>query len=83
MRARQVPGRRTLADPHRQWRGAGFGRRRQFGEGPTIGSTVRSKATLDRSVPQIGAPTAWQAGYDGKGVKVAVLDTGSTPPTPT
>lgn len=34
------------------------------------------KATLEQSVPQIGAPTAWNAGYDGKGVKVAVLDTG-------
>ena len=32
--------------------------------------------SLDRSVPQIGAPTAWQAGYTGTGVKVAVLDTG-------
>ncbi|SDT04006.1 S8 family serine peptidase [Actinoplanes derwentensis] len=31
---------------------------------------------LDHSVPQIGAPTAWAAGYDGTGVKVAVLDTG-------
>jgi subtilisin family serine protease len=34
------------------------------------------KASLDTSVPQIGAPTAWAAGYDGKGVKIAVLDTG-------
>ncbi|MFG2355909.1 S8 family serine peptidase [Streptomyces sp. NPDC048521] len=34
------------------------------------------KASLDKSVPQIGAPTAWKAGYTGKGVKVAVLDTG-------
>jgi subtilisin family serine protease len=33
-------------------------------------------ATLDRSVPQIGAPTAWQAGYTGAGTTVAVLDTG-------
>ncbi|MFI0807630.1 S8 family peptidase [Streptomyces echinatus] len=33
-------------------------------------------ASLDKSVPQIGAPTAWKAGYTGKGVKVAVLDTG-------
>ncbi|MEV4758408.1 S8 family serine peptidase [Micromonospora sp. NPDC049559] len=32
--------------------------------------------TLDVSVPQIGAPAAWQAGYDGTGVRVAVLDTG-------
>ncbi|MFF9123504.1 S8 family serine peptidase [Streptomyces sp. NPDC014889] len=34
------------------------------------------KVTLDKSVPQIGAPTAWQSGYTGKGVKIAVLDTG-------
>src|SRR4051812_27104396 len=33
-------------------------------------------ATLDHSVPQIGAPTAWAAGHTGTGVKVAVLDTG-------
>ncbi|GAA2965995.1 S8 family serine peptidase [Actinokineospora diospyrosa] len=33
-------------------------------------------ASLDRSVPQIGAPAAWQAGLTGKGVTVAVLDTG-------
>ncbi|TDB80429.1 peptidase S8 [Micromonospora sp. KC721] len=31
---------------------------------------------LDGSVPQIGAPAAWQAGYTGKGISVAVLDTG-------
>ncbi|MFE6844748.1 S8 family serine peptidase [Streptomyces sp. NPDC057686] len=33
-------------------------------------------ASLDRSVRQIGADRAWAAGYDGKGVKIAVLDTG-------
>jgi subtilisin family serine protease len=34
------------------------------------------KAALAESVPQIGAPQAWAAGYDGTGVTVAVLDTG-------
>ncbi|MET8942074.1 S8 family serine peptidase [Streptomyces sp. NPDC004542] len=34
------------------------------------------KASDDTSGPQIGAPTAWAAGYTGKGVKIAVLDTG-------
>ena len=27
-------------------------------------------------MPQIGAPAAWQAGFDGTGVTVGVLDTG-------
>lgn len=31
---------------------------------------------LDNSVPHIGAPEWWDAGYKGKGVKVAVIDTG-------
>lgn len=31
---------------------------------------------LDRSVARIGAPSAWQAGYQGEGVTIAVLDTG-------
>ncbi|MGW4058263.1 S8 family serine peptidase [Amycolatopsis sp. NPDC004747] len=34
------------------------------------------RGTLDRSVPQIGAPAAWQAGLTGDGVTVAVLDSG-------
>lgn len=37
----------------------------------------QAKVLLDKSVPQIGAPEAWAKGYDGKGVKVAVLDTGA------
>ncbi|MER5383686.1 S8 family serine peptidase [Streptomyces sp. NPDC002688] len=36
----------------------------------------RVKASLKESVPLIGAPEAWKDGYTGKGVKVAVLDTG-------
>ncbi len=34
------------------------------------------RTTLDQSVPQIGAPTAWAAGFDGTGTKVAVVDSG-------
>ncbi|MCT2586618.1 S8 family peptidase [Actinophytocola gossypii] len=34
------------------------------------------RATLDHSVPQIGAPDAWNAGHTGAGATVAVLDTG-------
>ncbi|WP_433256697.1 S8 family peptidase [Streptosporangium sp. CA-135522] len=33
-------------------------------------------ADLEQSVPLIGAPQAWSAGFDGTGVKVAILDTG-------
>ncbi|MFI9628312.1 S8 family serine peptidase [Streptomyces sp. NPDC052042] len=36
----------------------------------------RVEAALKDSVPQVGAPRAWTEGYDGKGTKVAVLDTG-------
>ncbi|WP_020392435.1 S8 family serine peptidase [Kribbella catacumbae] len=36
----------------------------------------KRQLSLDQSVPQIGAPAAWQAGFTGKGVSVAVLDTG-------
>ncbi|ALG06553.1 S8 family serine peptidase [Kibdelosporangium phytohabitans] len=32
--------------------------------------------TLDQSVPQVGAPAAWQAGHTGAGATIAVLDTG-------
>ncbi|WP_238154836.1 S8 family peptidase [Kribbella soli] len=42
----------------------------------TIWLDGRTHATLDQSTKQIGAPTAWKQGYDGNGVKVAVLDTG-------
>ncbi|MFD2078899.1 Serine protease, subtilisin family [Actinopolymorpha cephalotaxi] len=37
---------------------------------------AKVRASLDQSVPQIGAPAAWQRGLDGSGVRVAVLDTG-------
>lgn len=34
------------------------------------------EAQLDTSVPQTGAAVAWDAGYDGTGMTIAVLDTG-------
>lgn len=34
------------------------------------------KVLLDKAVPQIGADQVWASGYTGKGVKVAVIDTG-------
>lgn len=38
---------------------------------------AKVRATLDKSTQQVHAPEAWAAGYDGKGTKVAVLDTGA------
>ena len=52
-------------------------------EGATLGAGLaklwldgRVTASLTESVPLVGAPEAWAAGYDGQGVTVAVLDTG-------
>ncbi|MER5695825.1 S8 family serine peptidase [Streptomyces mirabilis] len=50
---------------------------KQLGEGiDKIWLDGKVQASLDVSVPQIGAPEVWKSGYDGKGIKVAVLDTG-------
>jgi subtilisin family serine protease len=40
------------------------------------------RVNLNQSVTQVGAPTAWRAGLTGKGVTVAVLDTGYDPKHP-
>ncbi|GAB3409545.1 S8 family peptidase [Flindersiella endophytica] len=37
---------------------------------------AKVRASLDQSVPQVGAPAAWEKGFTGKGIRVAVLDTG-------
>ena len=36
----------------------------------------RVRASLDRSVRRVHAPAAWERGFDGRGVRVAVLDSG-------
>jgi MYXO-CTERM domain-containing protein len=36
-----------------------------------------ARPLLDRSAPQVGAPAAWARGVTGRGVTVAVLDTGA------
>jgi subtilisin family serine protease len=42
----------------------------------------RVQPTLEDSVPQVGAPEAWAAGFTGAGATVAVLDTGYDPTHP-
>ncbi|MEK8108937.1 S8 family serine peptidase [Micromonospora sp. M12] len=59
---RRSPGYAVRAHPHR-------GVTRIWLDG-------KRTVSLDRSVPQIGAPAAWQAGFDGSGITVGVLDTG-------
>jgi subtilisin family serine protease len=34
------------------------------------------KALLNVSAPMVGAPKAWELGYTGRGVKIAIVDTG-------
>ncbi|GLZ76729.1 serine protease [Actinorhabdospora filicis] len=36
----------------------------------------RMRPALDVSVPQVGAPAAWAAGYDGTGTTIAIIDSG-------
>ncbi|MCA2220874.1 S8 family serine peptidase [Nonomuraea aurantiaca] len=66
----------TKKDRARFWSGVvGGGRALSGGVGKIWLDGLR-KPTLDVSVKQIGAPAAWERGYTGAGVKVAVLDTG-------
>jgi subtilisin family serine protease len=62
------------ADATATWNG--LAARTRSGDVQKIWLNGKVSATLDESVPQIGAPAAWQAGYSGTGVQVAVLDTG-------
>lgn len=54
----------------------GLSWRQLTAKGGKVWLNATVSTTLDVSVPQIGAPAAWQAGLTGEGVTVAVLDTG-------
>ncbi|WP_234359013.1 S8 family serine peptidase [Plantactinospora sp. BC1] len=54
----------------------GAGRRKLRDEIGQVWLDRRLSLHLESSVPQVGAPTAWAAGYDGTGAKIAVLDSG-------
>ena len=86
LNTRSVPGgtalRAAKADLGSVWQSLSAGVRAAGAAGPagTAGAKIwldgLRKPTLKESVPQIGAPTAWAAGFDGSGVKVAVVDSG-------
>ncbi|WP_299530382.1 S8 family serine peptidase [uncultured Streptomyces sp.] len=73
----------TALDPHdgtdavSTWKRLTAGTGRSLaGGGDKLWLDSRMHVALDRSVPQINAPQAWSDGYTGKGVTVAVLDSG-------
>ncbi|MEV4161950.1 S8 family serine peptidase [Nonomuraea dietziae] len=68
--------RTTRKDRVRFWNEVAGGGRALSGGATKIWLDGLRKPTLDASVKQIGAPTAWESGHTGTGVKVAVLDTG-------
>lgn len=63
------------SDTTRLWRELAGGEQRVAGV-EKVWLNAKVHASLDESVPLIGAPAAWQAGLTGQGVRVAVLDTG-------
>ncbi|MFF4650853.1 S8 family serine peptidase [Streptomyces sp. NPDC001380] len=86
---RPLPGIRGAAvrarkkDARRFWDAVAPAAARSGKAAPALGNGIariwldgRVKAQMADSNAQIGTAAAWSAGYDGKGVKVAVLDTG-------
>ncbi|MEE1808130.1 S8 family serine peptidase [Streptomyces sp. BE133] len=63
-------------------RSATSGRVRLSGGVEKIWLDARVDTAMETSNAQIGTPAAWEAGLTGKGVKVAVLDTGVDPTHP-
>ncbi|WP_033346144.1 S8 family peptidase [Catenuloplanes japonicus] len=66
-----APAKTAIADFWKQQTGAA-----RTASATTIYLDGRVEASLDRSTAQIGAPAAWAKGLDGRGVTVAILDTG-------
>ncbi|MGW0819478.1 S8 family peptidase [Streptomyces viridiviolaceus] len=75
----------TIADDGTWWRGVRGKTASASGTARSAGSLAGvekvwlnglAEVSLDVSVPQIGGDVAWSRGYDGKGVTVAVLDSG-------
>ncbi|MGW8766143.1 S8 family serine peptidase [Streptomyces sp. NPDC055815] len=71
----------TATDPAAFWQGfTARGTRTARAADPGLGKVWldgRVDAAMAESNTQIGTPKAWEAGLTGKGVKVAVLDTGA------
>ncbi|MFE5796883.1 S8 family serine peptidase [Streptomyces sp. NPDC056503] len=67
----------TATDPAAFWRTLTAGAAATRAAAPAkVWLDARVKAAMADSNAQIGTPKAWEAGLTGKGVKVAVLDTG-------
>ena len=67
----------TAEDPAALWRAlVPTGRQRAATGVRKVWLNGLARPLLAESAPQVGAPTAWKAGLTGRGVTVAVLDTG-------
>jgi serine protease AprX len=77
-----APSRRLMADPCKPVRPTPRQRLPKSCRSPERPVAAASAATFDAAVPaspvlqSIGAPEAWRAGFSGKGVTVAIVDTG-------
>ncbi|OKJ69413.1 S8 family serine peptidase [Streptomyces sp. CB02261] len=68
----------TATDPAAFWRGFTAAPHARAAATPAkVWLDGRVQAAMAESNAQIGTPKAWEAGLTGKGVKVAVLDTGA------
>lgn len=77
-----APSRRAMADPCKPARPTPRARLPKACRTPPKAAPVEAGVAFDASIPGsqvmtgIGAPVAWKAGYTGKGVTVAIVDSG-------